>query len=444
MKRLILFLLFLIFCLVVLFSNTFSILLPWCICAIVVRKIYMGRVFKNIAILSYMYFSVMGAVAYYSYLSASGSTFAPFLDDNYYYNNIISLMNGIVDADVNYTAFELFMAVIAFPFKFVMPLYHYDFLPFNWVIGSLIVVESVRFASDALGVKSIYSYYMNSFFILLNYSCVDSVIHLYRDPLVILLFIMGIRSIYFFNIKTGAILSIIAAFVRGANGVLLFVYCFISKINIVKYLNKRVLYALFITSIFVFPFVDEYINYNMLGRITSVSNSVVNDKTISDRMYQFKEEDGGGGIMSLIRSENPFVNLLAFPAYMIAPVQVKSMYSNNEYLGNNGSYRFRIESVWEIIHIMFYVFMAPSLFIGLYFWLVNGTGNNLILSVMFLLLLISITYISMQVRHKMAFVILFPVLYNYYKLYADVKVRMYSMIGSFVFLIFIITYNIVL
>lgn len=128
------------------------------------------------------------------YLFASLS-FAPFVDDGYYYYNIQTIWSGNINNDINYTLYEFVVAIVYAPLLLVFKnIEHYMLLPFNWFLGTIFVTESIRFAWKIVPIKNSKKVFC-SFFILLNYSCVDAFVHLYRDSLMLIFYVISLSFI---------------------------------------------------------------------------------------------------------------------------------------------------------------------------------------------------------------------------------------------------------
>lgn len=410
-----------IWLLIVIYTNTISIIFFWTICFFINSYIYRnkGITYKNISNFSYLFFSFIGTISYSFYLYSYGETFAPFIDDKLYFKNIQSIWEGDIQKSINYTAFEYFIAISTYPFKLFMDIKQYDLLPINWLLGSIIVAQATKFAWESIPIHREETRYIGAGFILFNYACIDCTIHLYRDPLMCICLLLAFSAIYNNKDKKGIFFSLLTASVRGANGVIALIYYFINKFKGTIFAHKTLFFSIFLLLIASFSYWEGYINYNKLGRISTMS---VTERTLSDRIVQFRENEGSGGVKKLQQSNNIALNILAIPAYMISPIQIKEIISNSP-IHNEKIYRYRSESIWELIHVLFYGFMFLHLFIGLYYWIKNSDKKNFSILIIFIISLISITYISMQMRHKMAFILLFPFAYNYYILYASKTTR---------------------
>ena len=74
----------------------------------------------------------------------------------------------------------------------------------------------------------------------------------------------------------------------------------------------------------------------------------------------------------------------------------------------------------------------------------NSDKNTLMLFFLFFISLALITFISMQTRHKIIFIMFFPVLYNYFYKYKSLRSVFLSKIMSYVFIVLLLVYNILM
>lgn len=416
MQRIVFLLIWLLIVLLSIYTGTSNILYVILYCYFIIFFVYRkDRCYLKIAKMSYAFYAFLGTLAYVSYLYFSGETFAPFFDDSYYYRNITTIWSGNISSDINYTAFEFFMAFVSLPFSWFGTIEHYELLPINWMLGAMFVTEAVKFSWKVMPSRGKDTRMIGMLLVLCNYACIDSCIHLYRDAFLGLFYVLALNYIYENKKIKGLVCSIVVLFVRGANGFILFAYLLGKKIQELYHLNrKQILYGALFVFVVGLYFMDS-INYQKLGRFTSTGDA---GYTISERIENFKESDGGGQVIKMLRSNNIIFQMLAIPAYMISPIQVKEIMTISEYntIYDRGRVvlRLRIESLGELIHILVYVvFFIPILY-GAWLWFNDSSPDSFILCLLFLATLVAVTFISMQVRHKLAFILYTPILYNYY------------------------------
>lgn len=442
---LILFIFILIF-IITLSNNTESVILGILLCYGILMLIYKkNNEYREIASFSFAFYSLLGVIAYSTYLHYSGNTFAPYTDDSYYFRNINTLWNGSWKGHFNYTLYEYLIAAITFPIAKVLPIEHYQLLPINWMLGSLFVTETLRFCWKVQPTTKINDKVIGMLLVLCNYSCIDSCVHLYRDPLVMILMVLSLNYLYNQKLVKGIICSCLTLFVRGANGMILFIYLIANLITEKVHLKKRTLiFSFFILLITCYLFIGK-INYGSFGRFAN--RNYVENNSISERIENFRDSQGGGLVLKLLRSNNIILQTIAIPAYMISPVQVKSFKTSTSFHSIYGNSpvveRFRVEGVFETIHILIYSFVIIYLFYGLFLWLKKSHDKDFILSLLFILTLILITLISMQSRHKMAFIIFFPIMYDFFANNTNLTIRNNLAIMSFTLGTIILAINII-
>lgn len=427
------------------FSGTLSIFYSMGICAILLYAFSCkNRKYERLLFFSFCLYSLIGTVNYCSYLYFCGFTFAPYHDDNYYWKNIITIVNGDDLGNNNATLYEYVIAYLIKPFS-ALPIEHYHLLPINWALGALVVVLSVKFAEKVLPDVSGKARWLSAFLLLLNSSFIDGTVHLYRDILMCLFFIVGLSCIYGNHIKLGFLNSIMAGLVRGANAFILFLYMVLQRVSRSKLFSKKVLCLSVVVIAISFSVLNKTFQLEKYMRNLSESSSTAD--TFSERIERVKSEDGTGGVMTLLRSDNIVLNAIALPVYMVSPFKVRELVIKEQYTLRDTVYpsvvRLRVETIWEFIMIVFYAFMLPGFFLGLYYWAKEVDRQKFVLFLVFIFMVASVTYISMQSRHKMMFIMLYPLVYNYYQNKASLVTKKKCHVASFVLAGLLLAYNLV-
>ena len=426
-----------------LLGDTFSIFPVFLICLLICNYVAV-KFYKEIRFLavgSYLFYSISGTIAYTTYLFYCGNTFAPYHDDSYYFLNIQNFIQTF--SITKKTGYEIFLALIAYPFSFLFEIKHVQLLPINWLLGSLVVSEAVKFANKVVPVNGKKNLYIGGCFILLNSSFIDGVIHLYRDPLMCFLLIKSFSNIYDSKLLKGFVYSVFTASIRTANGFIAILYLFIVKLTLIFGLKKRGIIFFSLSFAILFLLSVNFINLKYLRSFYDDEDIKI---AVSERIIQFRnEENSDGGVMSLLRSNNPLLKALAVPFYMVSPLKVRNFNVVEDYNERDHEtrqiVRFRINSIWECLSVSFYSFYLCYLFMGLYYWASDINPKNAALFIIFVMMLLSVTYISMQARHKMMFIMFFPILFNYCKSRIPVKKYHILNIASFSALFFIALYN---
>lgn len=425
-------------------TRTEPILFSFIICQIINFYSYRNNsLFRKICNYSFAYFSFWGLTAYLLYYLYCGNTFAPYHDDSFYYLNIINILNEGIDDDA--TLYEYFIALCSLPLKFIFgKIIHVQLLPINWLLGAFVVSESIKFAQKVVPTFNLKAIKIGVMLILLNVSFLDGVVHLYRDILMLYLFIKSINCIYSNNFPKAIFLSLLTGFIRGANSILLFLYMMLRKVFSPSFMRKKkILYISFGVGMLLLISFNQLFDYSSLRSFSS--NNEDNSVTIADRIENFKNSEGTGGVLTLLRSSNPFLNVVAIPIYAISPLKVRSFIIHENYLIRNSKSRYiirpRLEAIWELLGISFYAFYIFPLFVGFYYWCKELNFENLIILMFFITILVSVTFISMQTRHKMAFIIFYPIIYNYYIINKFKIKKSYKTILTSLFVTLILLYN---
>lgn len=430
-----------------LFTNTITLLFPFSIFLILIVRLLKGeqRIYKDIGVFSYLYYSIIGVINYAVYLYYCGRTFAPYGDDSFYYKNILDIISGSEATKAG--LYEYCLAVLVYPIKlfFNYDVKHWELLPINWFMGGLVVLLAVKFANTVLSVNLQKSIWISALIVLFNACFTDGIVHLYRDSFMCFLLLNSLMLIYKNRYIGGGVYAFLLGFVRGANAAIAFVYLCLSrfvKTNIDKKIYMIVVLSLLLIAIVLVP------NLGIERYLRSFSaDSSAEIYSFGERISDFRnQENASGMVLSMLKSSNPILHFLAIPFYMISPITIGDFFINEFYdLRYEGwdVFRLRIESMWECLMILFYPFIITPLFCGLYYWYRDRKIANLNILVTFLLTLVLVTLISMQSRHKMAFIVLFPLAYNYYLTHASFKTRLTNKYISVLVLFVVLFYNIV-
>lgn len=385
------------------------------------------KILSDIRFFSFWFYALVGVINYSCYLNDCGMTRAPYEDDSYYYDMAIDLANGILTS-LRFEPYSFFLSAIIYPFKalFNYQVAHYELLPINWFFGSCIVVSTIKLANMICGFNRKKDYFIAAGLVIFNSCFIDGIAHLYRDALLNLLLINAFIYVYKnYNVRA-FIASFFTGLLRGANGLISIAYLCLNKLIEKIRITKKQLVVFSCIGVGV-----VLLSYSTLGldRFTRSFAGVDESSamSISERLETFtNQENAEGGVIRLLRSNNPLAKAVAIPIYMISPIKVNEFRISHFYSIKTERWyvnRFRIESVWELLMLLFYVPLTIPLFLGIYYWVKDKSMKNIAVFVIFILTLSLVTLISMQSRHKMGFILFFPVLYGYYRRYASRAVR---------------------
>ena len=331
------------------------------------------------------------------------------------------------------------------PFKsiFDYTLKHFELLPINWFIGATTIALVTSFTNKVLPLKNTRKKYIAAGLIVFNSCFIDGIVHLYRDGLVCLILISCCIFIYNRKYIKSLILSIGLGLLRGANGIIALLYIIIDCIRMRYKLSRRIFILVSFIGIIIVS-----VSFNSLGiekYARSFSNSSGESMTMNERLTTFYgQENTQGGVIKLLKSSNPIYKLIAIPIYMLSPFKMGSLYITHFYsIRTTGWHvtRLRIESIWEGLNIIFYAPLYISLIVGIVYWFKEQDTKKLVILFVFLITLILVTLISMQTRHKMAFIIFFPLIYSFFLNYSSVCVRNQVKKYNIYFVLLIIIYN---
>lgn len=402
---------------ITLYNGTVSVLIPFGLFYTLIHVIKCKSWIREIWINSFVFYSFVGVINYSIYLSECGLTRAPYGDDSYYYDYALDIING-VSIFTRFEPYSYFLATFMLPihriFKYVIS--HYELLPINWFVGSTTVALVLYFTDLVVPIKSKKHQNIAVCLLLFNSCFIDGVVHLYRDGLICLLIMICCIHIYNSSYNRSILISLFLGLLRGANGFIMLFFIVLNYVQRIFRFSKKSLVLSFVLILAVF-----YISYNNLGierYARSFSNTTGESMSISERISQFTaQEEAQGGVIRLLKSRNPVYQLVAIPIYMLSPFKAGSFEITHFYsLRTTGWYvtRFRIETVWEFLNIIFYLPFYLPLFLGVYYWSKETKINNIILLFIFIITLLLVTLVSMQSRHKMAFIVFFPIIYSYY------------------------------
>lgn len=407
---------------------------------LIVKKRFKDSI--DIAFFSYLFISLIGILYITNYSIAYHSTFGPYFDDSYYYNNALNI-SKLKISSLNITLYELLLAIPIFIIRLVSAytLEHIDLIPLNWGIAALSVVLtcnlSKKIVSQNITILSIFS-------LLLNHNFIDSVSHLYRDCLIILLSLICISYILNQKYKKGIIFISIIFFIRGANSFLLLFFLLIHYlINIRKFKIKSIILFSVIGVILVF-ILSNYVSSAILrGGVFSAGEETI-AQALTNRLENANTNESG--ILKL--KNGTVIERVIYPIiYLFTPLNFHGFDTNVSIIRadldypmgfNYGVLNFvDFSSIMVLIHIILMAIIIPRIIFGCYFAYKKSSTDIQVLLLFFIITLISISFISMQARHKTAFIIFYPLWINLYNKKSSEKFKKINYIIS-LFILFIL------
>lgn len=392
----------------------------------------------------YLFYSFCGSTAAISYEISTGGSYTPYFDDWYYYDHVKQILEYYIVE--NSTLYEYVLTMYILPFQYFIPLKHIYFLPFNWFIGALVVNESIKLANHFYPNKNRSIYIISLALILFNANFTNGIVHLFRDGLMLLFLTKAINKAINKHYISSFVFCILTGFLRGANGLLALMFLFLQYFVNKQMIRKKNYVFIILTSLLALFLISDYL-FDASKYIRSFSGNENNDteglvQSISERTDSFLEKGGdSSGIMKLYNSGNPIAISLMLPIYLVSPINIGPFIIIEDSLAENiptTIIRFRIETIWEIINILIWTICIFPFFIGLYKFLTEKRIEYFPLAIYFIFTLILITYISMQHRHKMAFIIIYPLLYNCYKYYYKTNPKWIIILQVFISLLLLL------
>lgn len=427
------------------FKGIISYLIISFIFSCIINKYYYSLRYK--AYFSYTFISLVGLLYAVIYLNTYNSTFGPFFDDSFYYYNAISLSNFRIPS-ISITLFEVFLSSIILIIHTLTgyTLNHIDLLPLNWVMGALSVILVLQLCVDLLNINKIFAITLIS--VLFNFNFIDTVAHLYRDSLIILLSVHCISKIFESKYKLALFLIIIISFLRGANGILLLYLLLIHFLTIKFSFKVKNIILITIFGFLILILSSNYISGNILRGGFTLSDGETLSQVLNNRMEVY-DQSGEGGILELKKGN--IIEKSIYPiVYLFTPFNLQKFNANISVIQSDknsigyqmGDFNlFNISAILILLHIIFIGTVIPPILIGCYYTFIKGSTQNRILLLYFLLTLLSIAFISMQARHRIAFIIFFPFWISSYFKYRTTKVKRLCFISSFFIITLLIIIN---
>ncbi len=408
--------------------------------------------FKRTGILLYLFFSLIGLSFSYSYQLSYSNSFGPYFDDSFYFNNAKYLSELVFTAAAP-TLFEVVLAVFFYIFEgvFNLKLDHLDLIPINFILSSLsmlLVLKMLRFLNGANYIIGGMLLYV----VLFNFNFLDSSVHLYRDPLLIFFTLMSIS----YSIKNkyikALLFAILVGLIRGANGMLCILFIIMHYYVIKKDFKIKTIILLSFLLIMVFFSIGDKISGSFLrGGLGSNDNSSI-ASSLEERFSNL--DDNKSGSASLRNAG--ILGSVAFPfVYMLSPLQVSSsnpIELNYDYLQSDKDYLlgsrlstpkfYNFEYILILLHVFFICFFIPKLFLGLYYGVRSSLKIENLISLFFIISVLLISFVSMQARHKMFFIIIFPFILSYYYKNRTISEKKITNLISGIILLIVLLYNI--
>jgi len=382
--------------------------------------IYLSSIKKNNKILiinSYMISAFIGILYMCINLYVYNAPFQHAYDDSYYF------MQAKEISENNIRIWQPYETILSFIYSiiklFTIPTLE-SLIVFNWFMSAFVIFFSKILAEEITSSK-LKDFHM---YILLigNIFFIDSVVHLYRDVLLLFSFLLSMIFLVKKNIFRSLSMSFLTSSIRLANGglniIIILIFRFL-KINIF-YVTIIIIGIMYLINI-----LDQTIYLGSYLRGLAHAEALNNQVTLTDiinlRLESMHEDNDG--FTKKIYSIPLFGYILAPMVNIFSPIICYSPFVDmrvhllnpDRIFYTSGFNLFNLLS-WITIFIWFYV--APRLIIGLKRALF-GKENERAFFIIFIILVITVSLISTQGRHRTIFIVLYPIfiaLFNKYKL----------------------------
>lgn len=395
---------------------------------------------SRLFIFLYSYISLWGLFYAISYYEFYGLYFGPNGDDSLFYDYIV---NG--DFDNSYYLFIFIMAVFGNCVSFIKSLSLVDLLIFNWGIAAFVCMLSFYYASLVIGRLSGFIPVLLG--VSMNYAFLDTAVHLYRDSMVLMFFLLSLISAQRKHYWTAIAFAVVTGILRGANG-------FVALLAVLLYLIFRKMKTqcirtskgigkklwVYVLLMFVIIVIVQYAGSFIIMYGTSFinQNRGINSKTMSAYVHnrenkwleRFDESKVlGSGVMGIVIK--PAVNLL-FPLTFPPVSAYEQVKIKNQYVQYVRMFKAFSIAIWFGIVASVWVF--PGLLSGVLASL-KLPYEKAIPVILFVVLLFAVSLISFQYRHRCAYIVLIPSIIGLGRL---VKANRNLMFNSQVILILLI------
>lgn len=401
--------------------------------------------YRAVALFTYSIIAIVGLFMIWVSVTTYGKTFGPYYDDSLYYLNV-RWLSDFVMPQIPPTLFEVVLSIPMFLGKklFSYELKHIELLPINWLVASINVILSVYVGQFffKLGKLS----FLPALVVLFNFNFLDTSVHLYRDTFVMLFMLLAVLFTLQSRYKVALLFSLFVFLIRGANGALM--VFFIAGIYCIDKYHLRfktiVLGVTFISLVVVL-----FSNSISSSFFRSVGGSVGEEMSMAERIrvrQEGAEETAAGGTANF-RDGNIVQKMIAPLIYTFSPFYVPTLYKDTRVIHSHdqsphgksqGYYNiFQVEFFLIIIHLVFTIFFTPRILCSFYYGLAKEKDVKTKFIILFIIAsIILISFVSMQARHRTAFIIFFPFLLAMYDKHASSLVRSScSAISIFLYLV---------
>lgn len=379
-----------------------------------------GR-FTAIIIISYLLISLAGLVEVGDNLRNFGTPFGKHADDSRFYEQTLSLLSAEIPA----TPIGFYERVLAFwgagpTLVFAITPRLLDFLPLNWALGAVVVGLADILCMTAIAKRP--PVWLLGACLLGNYKFLDTAIHLYRDVLLLVFFLGSMIAFMRWRPLLALFLAVPVLLLRGASFLILALFCGLFVLR-GRFPHRSSFYAV-CAAFSLLVIVVMPIAGNLIFRYGSSSTNVGGNvglptwsfsENLDFRANTIANYAAEGSTLSATLTGTDPASLLIRPAvYAFFPIRLWPLNmdfgsgateAKMEY-SHGGLYLYHV-IMW--VTVVSWIFIIPLIIIGL-FVAMRGAATANVFFVFFILCVLSVSFISLQMRHGMAFVVITPVI----------------------------------
>ena len=399
-------------------SGNTSHLVPWAFALLALvlpfrllcRNMPLGRSLLLVVVASYLLLSIVGICCVWSYSNAYGLPFGPQGDDSYYFANVFSLASSQGAGATTlyercllpvYKAAELIREHVQLQ----------DILPLNWAFGAATIGLATMLSITVSGRFTV----LAPLALLLNFTFVDSVCHLYRDGTVMVLTLLCLLRAVRGHYLQAVLFAFLAGLTRGSNGMLCLFYVgmvFLARNGYVRSFGPRLALVMLAVA-FAIAFAD--LHFALGSRARSLFSAAGPEMSLLERAalraeLRLSEGDGYDSSRELY-SLGPAGLMLLPVANLFSPIRILSIsgyvpiHAGGRVLGYGQVVRPTL--LFVAVTALLWPVFGPCL-VGGFLAAAGSRGIKPALLVMFFVTLLSVTFISFQARHRTAFAIFYP------------------------------------
>ncbi len=370
---------------------------------------------------SFLVLSAWGLVLYWNHQSLYGVGFGPDRDDSLFFNQIEELLQGASPRGLTLwqyvmAAWARFVALLG-----VEGLEPLALLPLNWAAGAATIAVSVHLAQRVAGKDvpwlPVLAALLGNSIVVVNFAL------LYRDALAILLFLICLAAAVEKRYVSAVVFALLAGLVRGANGFLALAGIMLIHLGMTRRTRKgaAVVVTAATTLLAVGLFVESTFQLNAYFRSFLDAGREGQTTTLAERAStRLESRLGGGGeraemgTMDRLYRAGP-VGWVVMPAAaifspmrLINPLRLVrvNLHGEREF----EVFGLRLSNVLDDVTVLLWILVGPWIVVGSARVVRSGTPMQIMLLLLVLLALLGVTFVSSQVRHRLAFIVLYPYL----------------------------------